>query len=319
MGEDIKIEDLVCMESPEDVLEEVRGIVMTMAPGFDFTPFQRVFTDIIRLFNGQYPGYRPCNTFFHDLKHTTDCLMAMARLIHGAYIQGTHFRDEDIFFGLVASLMHDTGYIQTEDENHGTGARHTLTHIDRGIRFMEIYFSRNGTSREDFALCRDYLRCTGLNVKWSEIRLECPEHNLLGRMLGTADLLGQMADRTYLERLPFLYREFVEGAVPGFIDEADLLKKTPLFWAQTRTRLANEFQSVDRFMRDHFRAHWDIDRDLYREAVEKNIGYLQLILDHHGESYRDYLRRGPYMKILDELSMMDCSEMQTAQTMMRRA
>jgi hypothetical protein len=123
----------------------------------------------------------------------------------------------------------------------------------------------------------------------------------LGQMLGTADLLGQMADLTYLERLPFLYHEFKEGGVPGFADELDLLQKTPAFWEFTQKRLVGELGGVDRLMRDHFRVRWGIDHDLDREIVERNIAYLQFILVNHGADYQRYLRRGGLIKIFQEM------------------
>jgi hypothetical protein len=121
------------------------------------------------------------------------------------------------------------------------------------------------------------------------------------RKLGTADLLGQMADRTYLERLPFLYHEFKEGGVPGFADELDLLQKTPAFWEFTQKRLAGELGGLDRLMRDHFRVRWGIDQDMDRETVERNIAYLQFILVNHGDDYQRYLRRDGLIKIFQEM------------------
>jgi hypothetical protein len=119
-------------------------------------------------------------------------------------------------------------------------------------------------------------------------------------MLGTADLLGQMADRTYLERLPFLYWEFQEANVSGFESELDLLKKTPAFWEFTRQRLVTELGNVARYLKGHFRVRWGVDRDLYREAIERNINHLEFILAHHEADYRRYLRRGSYMEILEK-------------------
>jgi hypothetical protein len=100
-----------------------------------------------------------------------------------------------------------------------------------------------------------------------------------------------MADRTYLERLPFLYHEFKEGGILGFADELDLLQKTAAFWEYSKKRLAEELGGVDRFMRHHFRVRYGIDHDMNRETVERNIAYLQFILENHGGDYQRYLRR----------------------------
>ncbi|NVM25713.1 MAG: hypothetical protein HWN70_07335 [Desulfobacterales bacterium] len=292
---------LVNMEDPQSVLEEVKTVVSIMIPDFDFEPLNRTFRDVVSLFHGQYPGYRKCNTAYHDLKHTTDALLAMARLIHGAMVNEQVFSEKDVDLGLISALLHDTGYIQTMDEDVGTGARFTLTHISRSILFMERYLSENGYSREDIESCRAILECTGLNVKIGEIDFGSAQIEMLGKMVGTADMLGQMADRTYLEKLPLLYHEFREGNVPGFESELDLLKETPGFHEMTIERFEHELGGVKRYMRDHFRVRWGIDEDLYMTSVENKIKYLNYVLENHEDDYREHLRRGNLMDKLDQI------------------
>jgi len=299
--EAIKLEDLVTMDNPCAVLDEVKRIVLLMFPDFDFGPFHNVFRDVLRLFRGEFPGYRKCDIQYHDLKHTTDCLLAMVRLIHGAFISGIKISDKDASLGLIASLLHDTGYIQENGDSTGTGAKYTLVHVKRSIRFAECYFSSDGYAREDFLNCRNYLECTGLDVRIGELQFDIPERELLGKMLGAADLLGQMANRTYLEKLPFLFREFEEGCVPGFECEFDLISKTPDFWEFSKKRMLTELGNVDAFMRPHFRVRWGVDRDLYREAIENNINYLKSVMKNHQGDYRKHLRRGGLMDLLEEM------------------
>lgn len=292
---------LVNMEDPQIVLEEVKTVVSIMIPDFDFEPLNRTFRDVVSLFHGQYPGYRKCNTEYHDLKHTTDALLAMARLIHGAVVNEEVFSDKDVELGLISALLHDTGYIQTIDEDVGTGARFTLTHIRRSILFMERYLSENGYPKEDIESCRAILECTGLNVNTSEISFGSAQIEMLGKMVGTADLLGQMADRTYLEKLPLLYHEFKEGDVPGFESELDLLKETPGFYEMTIERFERELGGVNRYMRDHLRVRWGIDEDLYMTSMENKMKYLDYVLENHEHDYREWLRRGCMMEKLDQI------------------
>jgi hypothetical protein len=293
-----KFEDLVPMDDPQAVFGEVCRIALVLDTRFDFTVLERVFRDVVRLFNGNYPGYQKCNTRYHDLKHTTGCLLAMARLMHGAFLSGLALPVRDVTLGLIAALLHDTGYIQTDDDLEGTGGKYTLVHIQRSVAFMETYFASAGFSSQDFHYCQSCVNCTGLDMNLKQLPFESAFHQTVGWMLGTADLLGQMADRTYLERLPFLYLEFAEGKVPGFDSELDLMKKTPAFWEFTRSRLITELGNVGRYMRDHFRVWWGLDRDLSRDAIEKNIAYLKFLLKNHELDYHRYLRRGGLMEIL---------------------
>ncbi|MCK4790093.1 MAG: hypothetical protein KAV87_40520 [Desulfobacteraceae bacterium] len=297
--QEIQLSLMLNMENPQSVFDEVRAIVLMMLPEFDLDTIERVFKDIVRLFSGQYPGYRRCTTQYHDLKHTTDVFLAMASLMHGASVCGENLAREQVNLGLICALMHDTGYIQTLDDDVGTGAKYTRIDSRRSIAFMEKYIADNGLSKQDLAHYPDILSCTGLDTEINEIRFASREIEL-GKMLGTADLLGQMADRAYLERLLFLFYEFREGGIMGYDTELDLLKKTIDFYSVTRKRFASELGSVNEYMRYHFRARWNLDRDLYMEAIEKNISYLTFILENHEKDYRDHLRRGGIVRRLKE-------------------
>ncbi len=296
-----KLADLIDMDDPQAVQGEVHHILVLMFPRFDPTVLSQVFQDIVSLFQGDYPGYRGCNTQYHDLKHTTDCWLAMARLMHGALINDVRLAENSVLLGLIAALLHDTGYIQTAEEESGTGGKYTLVHVERSIAFLDKYLRGKGFSAADCHFCHNCLKCTGLNVNpEKEVRFLSRDNEIVGKMLGTADLLGQMADRTYLEKLPFLYREFQEAGVPGFDSELDLLKKTPDFWEFTQKRFATELGNMDRYMRDHFRVRWGINRDLNQEAVEIAINYLKYVLAHHEGSYAWHLRRKRLMYLYQE-------------------
>jgi hypothetical protein len=296
----IQLSQMLDMEDPQKILDEVREIVLMMFPEFAFGTVESVYNDIVRLFRGEYPGYRKCTTEYHDLNHTTDVFLVMARLMHGASLGGEKLTKEYIDLGLICALMHDTGYIQTVDDKVGTGAKYALIDTKRSIAFMQKYMAHKESSREDFRNYSDILKCTSLDTKIKKTRFESREIELLGKMLGTADLLGQMADRTYLEKLLFLFYEFREGGILGYDNELDLLRKTVGFYAKARKRLSGELDGVNKFMRSHFKARWNIDRDLYMEALENNMNYLKFIMENHEKDYRNYLRRGSLVEKLKE-------------------
>jgi hypothetical protein len=186
--------------------------------------------------------------------------------------------------------MHDTGYIKTTEENSGTGGKFTLVHIDRSINFMNRYLTQRNFNKSDKKFCENCLKCTGLSVKINTIKFISYENELMGKILGTADLIGQMSNPLYLQKLPTLFQEFREAGITLYNNEFDLLQKTPGFWEFTKDRFTKELGSMDRHLRDHFRVRWGIDRDLAREAVERNIGHLNYILEHHPKEYRRFLR-----------------------------
>jgi hypothetical protein len=286
-----QIAELINTADPRCVMDEVKTVVGMIFTEFDFTQVDRAFGDVIRLFSGGYPGYQGCNTRYHDLKHTTDTLLALIRLIHGAVITGLEFTERNVKLGLICALLHDTGYIQKTNDMSGTGAKYTIVHIARSVEFMEKYFAENGFSPEDFSDGRDILYCTGLYKTIPHREFRAHQIELIGKMLGSADLLGQMSDRMYLEKLSSLFDEFIEGNVGDYQSELDLLEKTIAFYDVTQKRLRKELAGVNRFMRYHFMERWKIERDLYAEAINNNIEYLKMVLKDPKEDHHLYFRR----------------------------
>ncbi|MFO7569142.1 MAG: hypothetical protein R6W75_05035 [Smithellaceae bacterium] len=275
----------------QSILKEIRLVISMVDAGYDFQRFDIVFADIEKLFHGQFPGYRPCNTYYHDFRHTLLALLAMVRLMHGASLENITFSEKELNLGLISALMHDTGYIQSIDDYAGTGAKYTLSHIGRGIIFVQKYFAGNPYFEGDMKEFHDILSCTGAHTMVGADEFSSESIALLGKMMGTADLLGQMADRLYLEKLMLLYSEFEEGEVPGFDSEIDLYRKTVSFYNRTRARFEKEFGGVIRYMQNHFKARWDIDGNVYEGAIENNINYLKFVLKSSQKDIYHSLRR----------------------------
>jgi hypothetical protein len=282
--------NLIDMRSPDAILEEVKTISSLISPTAGFELINIAYGDVLRLFAGRYPGYKKSNTGYHDLFHTADVMLASARLVHGAATTGIDFSAEEINQILLSAMMHDTGYIQQESDPGGTGAQYTAIHIDRSIDFITNYFRNNLNIKVDLEAVAQILRCTGLNVRIDDIPFKSERNRFLGLVLGTADLLGQMADRYYVEKLPILYNEFMEGHIPGFSSDFDLMKKTSGFYQMAMNRFKNELGSTNRFMKNHFRARWDMPVDLYTVAIERNMDYLTKVVEN-GPDYKRKLKR----------------------------
>ena len=292
---------LVEMENPKAVLGEVRATVLMTSKSFDFKPVDSAYVDIMRLFLGKYPGYKKCNTGYHDLQHSNDTFLATARLIHGARVKGRILSDRNIALGLISALMHDTGYIQEIDDYTGTGAKYTSFHVSRSIEFMRRYFAKKGYSRKDFLICRNVVLCTDHHFETGKISFLSKENELIGKILGTADILGQMASRTYLEKLLFLFREFQEAYISSYKCEFDFLKKSLRFYEVIKRRIAYDLGGVYKYMKNHFMNRWRIEKNLYLNAIFNQMIYLKSIIENNSESYRKFLRRGGLVKKLIEL------------------
>jgi len=298
-----KLYDLIDCQDQEAVFAEITKIISLLGADRVMARFQQVYEDIVRLFNGEYPGYRASNTKYHNLEHTIMVTLATARLVHGSIKGGFRFTPEHILLGLLAALFHDAGLIQTKQDKNGTGAKYTIGHEKRSIRFMRKNLEKKNFTRQQMDDCAQLIKCTNLDIDAADIFFRSQEIGNLGKIVGSADLLAQMADRLYLEKLILLFKEFEEAGIPDFDSEIELLEKTEGFYKNvTRKRLANGFGNIAANMVNHFKDRWDIDRDLYSESIEKNINYLKTILNNGKNNqlfYRKYLRRGGLLEKID--------------------
>ena len=288
---DIQLYNLIPTDSPQDVLDEVIVILDLISPDFDTAPVTSAFNMAVNLYRGKYPGYRACNTEYHDIRHTIDTFLTKVRLIHGAVLDGETFTNRHIALGLITALLHDAGYIQEEHDMDGTGSKHTTNHVQRSMDFLERHGSELGLSYEEITEGRAIILCTDLAVDISSIVFTSDKVELLGKMLGSADILAQMSDRIYLEKLLFLYYEFKEAGIGDYESEVDLLQKTLAFYDFIAQRLQTTLDATERFVSSHFASRWEIHANLYHVAIENQRNYLKKILEIQDSDPRDHLKR----------------------------
>ncbi|MDR9500337.1 MAG: hypothetical protein RI601_00935 [Desulfurivibrionaceae bacterium] len=267
-----RLYELTDTTSPAETLAEIKKILLMLTPSPDPSPIEKVYGQITRLFNGEIPGYKANNTKYHNLEHTCSSTLASARLIHGLHVQGQIFSPRLVQLCLIGTLFHDTGLIQPEEEAEGTGAQHTIGHEGRSISLMEKYLAKNGFSQEDSRDCGHMIKCTELFFPLEEIPFSSEEVRTLGKVLGTADLVAQMADRDYQEKLPLLFLEFQEAGLEGFETPLELFSKTEEFYRKVvRKRMTGVLGGISSAALYHFRERWNIDKNLYEEAIKYNI------------------------------------------------
>ena len=126
------------------------------------------------------------------------------------------FGAERAVMALVTSLFHDAGYIrEIDDRQHRNGAEFTLYHVTRSARFLARFLPSIGMEAW-VPISTRIVHFTGYEIKLSQIQLADGRDRKLGHLLGTADLIAQMADRCYLEKCrDRLYPEFVLGRHRG--------------------------------------------------------------------------------------------------------
>ena len=115
--------------------------------------------------------------------------------------------------------MHDVGYLMTDDEAVGTGAQFTTSHVSRGIEFTKKHLSELPSSLLEATV--KVIQVTDHRQHPDWVTFDNPQQELAAFATATSDLIGQMANREYIERLLFLYFEFEEAKLGGFADVHD--------------------------------------------------------------------------------------------------
>ena len=299
---DYDVTDSVNTTDAGEVSDVVSGIYRQLYQCDEPASMVRAFEDLRKLYRGERPGFHECDTDYHDIQHVLDVTLAMVRMMDG-YVRNHTARslNERLFqFGVVAALYHDSGYIRNRrDTKHQNGAEYTLVHVGRGERFLHEYLPEIGMADLVPAACT--VHYTGYEVPADRIRLPGPEFLILGHMLGSADILGQMAARCYLEKCyDRLYPEFVRGGIARrrntdgseeviFASAADLIFKTPRFYHGANKRLKQDLGGCYQYVERHFGG-----QNVYFDELEKNINYARTIAV---EGDISLLRRRPAITI----------------------
>ena len=259
------------------VYQAVSDIFADVYPVFNRNALAHAFSDCERLFTGNYPSYLPCDTLYHDLQHTMDMTLALARLINGherSVTKQHRFGADRAVLGIITALFHDSGYIRHQaDRHHFNGAEYTRTHVSRSADFLKHYMHKIDLG-EHAATVSNMVHYTGYEVAPENIRITDSPMHRIGHLLGTADLIAQMADHCYLEKCrDRLYPEFVLGGIAVQTDEQgndnviyesgeDLLRKTPAFYTnEVENRLNTLFGQAYNYEQAFF--------DGYRKYIDE--------------------------------------------------
>lgn len=300
---DFDVTNTVQVSSPQAVLSAVEALYRPTWPELSLKPLTQAFEHFERLFAGEVPGYFGVDTVYHDRQHTLDITLALARLIVGhdrVQPETARLGGERAVIGLITGLFHDVGYLRrTDDVESRNGAEFTRTHVSRGARFLQEYLPVLGFHAW-VPVATQIIHFTGYEMPFPQIEAKVSDRRdvMLGHLLGTADMIAQIADRCYLEKCrDRLYAEFVLGGVAlpvaanggrqvKYASGLDLLRQTPDFVAEVRAkRLDGQFNSAYRYLEALYAG-----RNPYIEAIDRNMEYLRQIL--RSENWR-LLRRTP--------------------------
>lgn len=238
----------------------------------------KIFTWFKDIFGGNYQDYRPLDVPYHDFEHTMQGTLCLARLLQGRHKANVSPKISRHGFelGLLAILLHDSGYLCRSEDGEGTGAKYTLVHVNRSVAFAKKLMMEKGYSVADVTAVKHMIQCTALNTKLDQIPFAAEEIRILGLALASSDLLGQMSADDYVDRLPELFAEFRES-YEYFGERANhlkydsveaLMEKTPRFWSEyVKPKLEYGCLGLYKFLADPY----PDGCNQYIEKIEENL------------------------------------------------
>lgn len=237
-------------------------------------------------FAGRHPDFEPLDMRYHDLEHTLQGCLCLARLVGGWHRSGSEpgLDGRAVRLGMVAIVLHDTGYLKRRGDTTGTGAKFTPVHVQRSAEFAGRLLPGEGFPAADIREVQSMIRCTGVTGTVDALTFENATHRRMGCAIATADLLGQMAAADYPEKLHELFLEFAESSAanPGntghatFASVEELRRLTPAFWRRyVRPRLDGDFEGTYRFLN----VPWPDGPNEYLLGVEANIERIRNQID----------------------------------------
>lgn len=187
---------------------------------------------------------------YHDVEHTVLVALTGQEILRGKQIRDGGVTPEDWLHCILSLLCHDIGYIKgicsqdnlekktyVIDKNEGmvklspgdTDASLTPYHVDRGKQFVSERFGYHKLI--DIGILQRNIELTRFPVPQGEEYKDTIDYPGLVR---AADLIGQLADPRYLQKLPALYREFEENGTNrqlGYSHPGELRAGFPgFFW-----------------------------------------------------------------------------------------
>lgn len=190
------------------------------------------------------------DALYHDVEHTILVTLVGQEILRGKHIREGNVSGDDWLNVIVSLLCHDIGYVKgicRKDECDrrlyiigfddmaislplgATDASLTPYHVNRSQIFVEEKFAGDGFINSD--IVKQNIELTRFPVPADEAHKDTSNYPGLTR---AADLIGQLSDPRYLQKIPALFCEFEETGMNknlGYQNPGDLRYGYPnFFW-----------------------------------------------------------------------------------------
>jgi len=277
-------------------LDEILHLAQIIAPGFDTELLKEVHRDLTAFFTGTHPDFQSNTMPYHNLRHSILVVLASVRLFHGLHCNQVHISAATLFKGLLAAYFHDSGMLLREGDSAKSGTEYIVGHELRSIAHLSRYAEKKNFDSKIIKNCATIINYTNLESDPAIFNYHTHEIQIAGQVVGSADILAQMADRYYLEYLPLLFIEQQAGGISKHHSALNLMEHTSNFYHNiVLKRLITTFSNTSIALKAHFKDRHTIDRNLYIDNIDKNILYLRKIIKkcNSMEDIQQYLKRTP--------------------------
>jgi hypothetical protein len=189
------------------------------------------------------------DALYHNIEHTMLVALVGQEILRGKQLQKNNVSCQDWAQFMIALLCHDVGYVKgvcSEDNGEqrtfttgigdekitiavgATDASLTPYHVDRSKLFVQETLTAQPLL--DLAVIQQYIELTRFPVPNDELHQDTIGYAGLAR---AADLIGQLSDPRYLEKIPALFYEFEEvgtNRALGYHHPGDLRAGYPKFF-----------------------------------------------------------------------------------------
>ena len=242
----------------------------------------RLLSEVEGLYTGRWPSHEACEVPYHDFAHALDAAVAVARMAAGWNRAHPEIGfSKELFCSMVAAgLFHDSGYIKDKGDHDGLGGKFTLTHVQRGMKIASDYLTRSRWPAWAVRFVTRAISLTDYQQEPDINKLFSREQELAAaRIIPTADLIAQIADNRYIEKLDGLFAEFKEmyehqdqrrlaaDGTPVFRSAQEIRDGIISFYEGFVAPRLNKFGHMDRYLAVYFGSN----RNPYHENIAANL------------------------------------------------
>jgi len=232
--------------------EIISGCVKRLQAGYYhvYGSFKADYADIIARAGSMVLGnIANSDALYHNVEHTVLVSLVGQEILRGKYIREGNVSSEDWLHFIISLLCHDIGYLKgvcsqdkAEERLYATGLDDTMLelpfgstdasltpfHVDRGKLFIEERFASHRLF--DTEILKRNIELTRFPVPADDDHSDTVNYPGLVR---AADLIGQLSDPRYLQKISALFYEFEETGMNktfGYRNPGDLRKNYPSFY-----------------------------------------------------------------------------------------